>query len=114
MDPNSKRFKDEKKTMQAMLGLYCADKHGCAEELCSECTELLDYAMLRLEKCPFGVTKPTCSKCHVHCYKPEMRERVKQVMRYSGPRLIKTHPIMAIKHVVHGIVHKPKKKQNGK
>ena len=111
MDPKSKRFEDEKKTMQVMLGLYCRDKHGSAGGLCAECAGLLDYSMMRLEKCPFGETKPTCSKCHVHCYKPEMRERVKEVMRYSGPRLMKTHPMLAIKHVVHGIIHKPRKKK---
>ncbi len=113
MDPNSKRFRDEKKTMLVMLELYCRDKHGTEGKLCPACRALLDYSMERLEKCPFGATKPTCSNCHVHCYRPEMREQVKQVMRYSGPRLLKGHPILALKHVVHGIVHKPKtKKQN--
>jgi len=111
MDPNSKRFRDEKKTMEVMLALYCRDNHGSNDQLCASCRELLEYAMARLEKCPFGIEKPTCSKCLVHCYKPEMRERVKEVMRYSGPRLIKSHPVLALKHVAHGIIHRPKAKK---
>ena len=35
-----------------------------------------------------------------HCYKPEMRERIRQVMRYSGPRMITKHPVAAIRHLL--------------
>ena len=38
--------------------------HGGSEDaLCAECAELLQYAEVRLEKCPFGVDKGPCSKC---------------------------------------------------
>ena len=47
------------------------------------------YARLRLEKCRYGADKPTCAKCTTHCYRPAMRERVRAVMRYSGPRMLK-------------------------
>lgn len=36
----------------------------------------------------------------VHCYKPEMREKIREVMRFSGPRMIFHHPYLAIKHVI--------------
>ena len=45
-------------------------------------------------------TKTFCSNCRVHCYKLEMRERIRKVMRFSGPRMLLYHPIMAIRHVI--------------
>lgn len=82
-----------------MISLYCRGQHN-SHQLCEDCSELWDYAEERLEKCPFGVEKPTCQNCTVHCYKPEMRERVKEAMRYAGPRMIWHHPVMAIRHLI--------------
>ena len=36
----------------------------------------------------------------VHCYQPQMREQIRQVMRYSGPRMLLYHPVLAIWHLV--------------
>ena len=83
-----------------MVHLYCRKQHGVKRNLCPECAELLQYAMLRSDKCPFMETKTFCSNCRVHCYKPEMRERIREVMRFSGPRMLLYHPIMAIRHVI--------------
>lgn len=44
--------------------------------------------------------KTFCSNCPVHCYRPEMRERIRQVMRDSGPRMLFHHPAAAIRHLV--------------
>ncbi|MBR5813546.1 MAG: nitrous oxide-stimulated promoter family protein, partial [Bacteroidaceae bacterium] len=54
----------------------------------------------RLEHCKFGNGKSTCQKCPVHCYKPQMRERMRAVMRWSGPRMLLYYPIDAIKHLI--------------
>lgn len=54
----------------------------------------------RSDKCPFMETKTFCSNCRVHCYKPEMREKIREVMRFSGPRMIFYHLVMAIRHVI--------------
>lgn len=43
--------------------------------------------------------KTTCKKCPVHCYSPDMREKIRAVMRYSGPRMIFLHPFAAIRHL---------------
>ena len=83
-----------------MIRLYCRERHGVKRDLCPECAELLQYAMLRSDKCPFMETKTFCSNCRVHCYKLEMRERIRKVMRFSGPRMLLYHPIMAIRHVI--------------
>jgi hypothetical protein len=94
------KLEQERKTIEAMIRLYCRGQHGTGE-LCEECSELLGYANARLSKCPFGEDKPKCAKCEVHCYKPEMRKRVTAVMKYSGPRMMVHHPVMALRHLLH-------------
>jgi hypothetical protein len=95
-------MKREKKTIEAMVRLYCKKKHGAKGVLCTECSDFLDYAFLRLDKCPFQEKKSTCGKCTVHCYRPDMKEKVKEVMRYSGPRMILHRPGLALHHVWDG------------
>ena len=67
--------------------------------LCAECQELLQYALERLDNCPFQEHKTTCENCPVHCYRPEMRERIRAVMRYAGPRMLFRHPLLALLHL---------------
>ena len=90
----------EKRTVALMIRLYCRKKHGTKINLCPECEALSQYAMQRSDKCPFMETKTFCSNCRVHCYKPEMREKIREVMRFSGPRMILHHPVMAVRHVI--------------
>ena len=92
----------ERRTIEAMVRLYCRGRHGAEGDTCPECSELLEYALLRLERCPFQDGKTTCARCPVHCYKPDMRERVREVMRYSGPRMIRRHPVLALYHLLDG------------
>ncbi|MGN1165360.1 MAG: nitrous oxide-stimulated promoter family protein [Lachnospiraceae bacterium] len=90
----------EKKLVSQMIALYCKKKHGGRNGLCPECEELDAYARQRSDKCPFMETKTFCSNCRVHCYKPQMREKIREVMRFSGPRMMFVHPVTAIRHVV--------------
>jgi len=92
-------LKNEKKTLRLMLSLFCRRRHHTAE-LCSSCADQYQYAEKRLMKCPFGDKKPTCRKCTIHCYSPEMRERVSEVMRFAGPRMIFRHPVIAVRHLL--------------
>jgi hypothetical protein len=78
--------------------------------LCGDCAELLGYANERLAKCPFGPEKGPCSKCRIHCYKPEMRERVREVMRYAGPKMLTKHPILAVGHLLKEKLPRKKRK----
>lgn len=80
--------------------------------LCAECTNLLDYALQRLEKCPFGSDKPKCSACTVHCYRKERREKIREVMRYAGPRMVTRHPVMTARHVWDGMVHRTERRES--
>ncbi|WP_294472847.1 nitrous oxide-stimulated promoter family protein [uncultured Bacteroides sp.] len=93
------RIKQEKKTVELMIRLYCRKKEKNAV-LCSECEELLHYAHARLDRCPFGERKSSCKNCKVHCYKPALRERMRQVMRFSGPRMLFYAPLAAIRHLL--------------
>ena len=70
------------------------------DQLCTQCAELTEYARQGSEKCPFMENKTFCSNCRVHCYKPDMREKIRAVMRFSGPRMIFSHPITAVSHVI--------------
>lgn len=90
----------EKQTVSLMIRLYCKKNHGTKNALCPDCRALTEYAMIRSDKCPFMESKTFCSNCRVHCYKPEMREKIRAVMRFSGPRMIFSHPVMAISHVI--------------
>lgn len=82
-----------------MIRIYCRHKEG-NRELCPDCRSLLEYAHIRLTKCPFGEIKSSCRKCTVHCYRPDMKERIRTVMRYAGPRMIFYHPVAAIRHMI--------------
>jgi hypothetical protein len=90
----------EKEMVSQMIALYCRKNHGTKGALCPECAALNLYARQRSDKCPFMETKTFCSNCKVHCYKPEMREKIRMVMRFSGPRMIFYHPVAAIRHMI--------------
>jgi flavodoxin len=97
------RIQREKKTIDKMVHVYCKGNHKTkGNQLCAECSEFLAYAFLRLDKCPFQEEKSTCGKCLVHCYQPQMREKAKKIMRYSGPRLLLLAPGLALHHVFDG------------
>jgi len=55
--------------------------------LCEECLDFLTYAFERRLKCPLD-PKPECKGCHIHCYRPGHRDKVREIMRFSGRRLI--------------------------
>ena len=84
-----------------MIRLYCEAKHGAKDSLCGECSGLADYAKARLDHCPFGDAKPVCRNCEVHCYKPEMRQRISELMRFAGPRMLTKNPGYALRHLLH-------------
>lgn len=89
---------DEKKVVAKMIRLYCNSKHNTKDDLCPVCHELNEYALARLERCPFGESKPTCGSCTIHCYKPDKKAQIKSVMRFAGPRMLLVNPIYTVRH----------------
>ena len=90
----------EKRTVRQMIRIYCKKKHHPDGLLCPECSRLADYADARTDKCPFMETKTSCKNCRVHCYSPEMRDQIRKVMRFSGPRMIWHMPGEALRHIL--------------
>ena len=81
--------------------MYCHKHHQPENDLCKQCETLWEYSSTRIDKCVFGIDKkPPCSNCPVHCYNSEMKNRIREVMRYAGPRMIWKHPYYAIMHIV--------------
>lgn len=102
MISSERRIQREKRTIAVMIGMYCAAHHDEGRPTCAECGELREYAFARIDKCPFHFHKPTCVNCPIHCYNSAMRERVRVVMRYAGPRMPLRHPWLALMHVLDG------------
>ena len=107
----------EIKTIEYMIRIYCQGRHQSMAELCPECGGLLSYAIQRIRHCPLKEEKTTCAQCPVHCYKPAMREKIRDVMRYAGPRMTYKHPVLTLFHLMDGlkpgfIKHVTKRKKN--
>lgn len=96
------RIEREKKVIALMIAIYCRRHHHEAADsaLCPDCKALLDYAKARLDRCPKGNGKSSCRKCAIHCYSPEKRADIREVMRYVGPRMILIHPVEALRHLL--------------
>jgi len=77
------------KVLERFVEVYCRQHHGEGlSGLCEECADLLAYARQRRRKCPYD-PKPKCKDCRTHCYRPEYREKIREVMRFSGMHFIK-------------------------
>lgn len=89
----------ERLVVTQMIGVYCRGNHKTPRgRLCPECAALTEYASARIGRCPFMATKTFCSQCRVHCYAPAQRQAIKDVMRYAGPRMLLSHPVMTVRH----------------
>lgn len=92
------------KVLAEFVELYCRKKHDPAERihllpeqlqvkhgksglLCSHCAELLKHGVAKRAACPLD-PKPTCKSCHIHCYSKEYRQKVREIMAFSGKRMI--------------------------
>jgi len=113
-----KKRQKEQYVVDEMIRLYCRKNHAAeerqGERMCPDCQALSEYAKLRSQRCPFMEEKTFCSNCKVHCYKIEMREKIRQVMRFSGPRMLLYHPVLAIWHLICSFREKKKIKNEDK
>ena len=110
LDLDAKR-RAEGELVSQMIALYCRGHHGGGHAarvrlggrelgLCAECEELRAYALARIASCPRMADKTFCSACPTHCYRPQMRERIREVMRWSGPRMLRHRPVVALRHAL--------------
>ncbi|PSW33385.1 nitrous oxide-stimulated promoter family protein [Photobacterium phosphoreum] len=91
-------------TITAMIDLYCLRHHQPNTgkfQHCADCEQFRTYVKQRLDRCPYGEKKPSCKQCPIHCYKPQQKLKSQTIMRYSGPKMLVKHPIMAIRHLIH-------------
>jgi hypothetical protein len=104
---DAKKSKDIR-VLSDFLTIFCQEKHKSETKeafkitdrrlaealrnkhpvLCQDCSKLLNHGVAKLLLCPFD-PKPTCKKCPRHCYAPGYREKIRQVMRFSGMYLLR-------------------------
>jgi len=113
---DSKKSKDIK-VLTNFVSIFCRKNHGEADKdefpikdtrirdvlgdkdlvLCSDCQKLISHSITKLMQCPYD-PKPMCKKCETHCYAPGYRERIREVMRFSGLYLVKHGRIDLMMH----------------
>ena len=94
------KIEKEKQISELMIKLYCNKNHNTKKTLCQQCETLKDYTFKRIDYCPNRQTKTFCSSCETHCYKRDMAEQIRKVMRFSGPRMFLYQPITAKKNFI--------------
>lgn len=110
---------DQRKRDIAILGkfvaLYCQGRHAKKQKaivighgkierciaplslrLCDECAKLFLYAASKRFICPYH-PKPACKDCEAHCYGETHRNKIREIMRYSGMRMILRGKVSYIK-----------------
>ncbi len=103
-----KELKREKCILETMISNYCKQVHKTSE-LCADCSELIEYANKRLLACPFLEDKPVCSKCDIHCYNKNQKEKIKEVMKTIGPSMIFTNTRDTLWYYYYKLIHKNQK-----
>jgi superfamily II helicase len=97
-----KNLDRDKKTVMAMAQIFCrGHNHICSPEdsLCPQCLSVVEYSNEKTQRCPYK-HQGTCNTCPTQCYTQEMRLAIREIMAYSGPRMILHHPIMAIRYLI--------------
>lgn len=101
METLTKQQKSDIKLIGKFVEVYCVGKHGDAvrspfalpedlgqRKICTECADFMEYAVTKRIKCPLEAEKPSCKHCRIHCYAKEQRDKVREIMAYSGRKLM--------------------------
>lgn len=94
----------EKETIRKMFGTYCQNHHNppSGKKLCPKCTALLATVMLKMNRCPYGITKPICDKCEIQCFGTTQTKEFMEIMKGARTKMFFKHPIMSLKHKFYG------------
>ena len=102
----SEKEKEDIRVLMKFVGIYCREHHNGEKAsfsfkpfdikeiekkeipLCQECNRLLTYGLTMRLKCPHD-PKPMCKKCVTQCYKGEYKEKIREIMKFSGIYMIK-------------------------
>lgn len=111
----------EKETIRKTFGVYCHSHHKTADgkTLCPKCTALLATVMLKISRCPYGITKPICERCDIACFGPKQTAEFRTIMSSAQKKMFLKHPLMTIKHKLKSLgsdyaKHEQAKKQKAK
>lgn len=89
---------EEKKTIRKAFGVYCHGHHSTSgKALCPKCNALLMTAMTKIQRCPYGITKPLCHICETPCFGQKQTVEFRRIMKGSRKGMFFRHPIMFIK-----------------
>lgn len=89
----------EKAYIKATVTAHCHANHGTSgQKLCPKCTALLTVVMLKINRCPYGITKPICDRCETPCFPKAQTARFLKIMKGTQRRMLFRHPFMAIRH----------------
>lgn len=89
----------EKAYIRKAFGMYCHKHHGTSgDKLCPKCTALLATVMTKMNRCPYGITKPICDRCDRPCFGPQQTKDFLAIMNRMSTRMFLRHPVMAFKH----------------
>jgi hypothetical protein len=82
-----------------MILIFCKGHHPAGGGRCKECADLAEYAATCVALCPYGASKPVCGRCPANCFRNGMLEKMTEVMRYAGPRMLYKHPVLTARHI---------------
>lgn len=105
METLTKKQQHDIRILTDFIRVYCHARHDLAQrapfdpppelrhrypdgvDLCPDCAGLLAHGIQKRRKCPLD-PKPSCKYCRVHCYNKEYRAKIREVMAFSGRRMI--------------------------
>ncbi len=89
----------EKANIKKTFGVYCHKEHGTeGDKLCPKCMALLATVLMKMNRCPYGITKPICDRCESPCFSKSQNIEFRKIMTANQKSMLLRHPIMTIKH----------------
>jgi hypothetical protein len=103
---SDRKLRRDLRALARFIAIYCEAKHpeaakspvtlkthdltriaGEPVNACAACGKLLAHAFVKRSTCPLD-PKPACKHCPQHCYHHDYRARIREVMKFSGKKLV--------------------------